>query len=75
MDVIAALVATLRKMFAGDAILSLAAVACVAIVGLLRHSGILPATAAPWLLAFGVSCVLVVAVNIALFKELRKSNR
>jgi len=75
MDVIAALAATLRKMFAADAVLSLAAIACVVIVGLLLHAGVMPASAAPWLLAVGVSLVLVVAVNIAVFKELRKSKR
>ena len=73
MDVIAALAATLKKMFAGDAVLSLAAVACVVLVGLLLHAGVLPPSAAPWLLTFGVGCVRVVAVNIAVFKEIRKS--
>ncbi|HEY1881280.1 MAG TPA: hypothetical protein VGG68_15235 [Caulobacteraceae bacterium] len=75
MDVILALGAEIRKMFAGDAILSLAAVVLVATIGVLVKSGMLDPGLAPWLLMIGVAFVLVVAINIALFKTIRKTKQ
>ncbi|HWD67083.1 MAG TPA: hypothetical protein VG227_03895 [Caulobacteraceae bacterium] len=73
MDVILALGAEIRKMFAGDAILSLAAVVLVAIIGVLVRTGELDPDLAPWLLMIGVAFALVIAINIALFKSIRKT--
>ena len=73
MDVILALGAEIRKMFAGDAVLSLLAVVLVAVIGVLVRIGVLDPDLAPWLLMIGVGFALVVAINIALFKTIRKT--
>jgi hypothetical protein len=75
MDVILALGAEIRKMFAGDAILSLAAVVLVAIIGVLVRMGELDPDLAPWVLMIGVAFALVIAINIALFKTIRKTRQ
>jgi hypothetical protein len=75
MDVIAALAATLRKMFLGDAFLTGGAVAVVAAVALLLRGGILPAAAAPFLLAIAVVFVLIMAINVSIYKTIRKSGK
>lgn len=73
MDVILALGAEIRKMFAGDAVLSLAAVLLVAVIGVLVKTGVLDPDLAPWLLMIGTAFALIVAINIALFKTIRKT--
>lgn len=60
MEVLTALAKTLLKMFAADIGLTASAVAVVALVWLGRDA--LPPSGAPWLLAGGVLCALVVGV-------------
>ncbi len=73
MDVILALGAEIRKMFAGDAILSLAALVLVAVIGVLVRTDVLDPGLAPWLLMIGVALSLVIAINVALFRIIRKT--
>jgi hypothetical protein len=75
MDVILALGATIRKMFAADAVLSLTAVLLVAATGLLVRMDVLGADLAPWLLMVGVALVLIIATSLALFKTIRKTGK
>jgi hypothetical protein len=75
MDVIAALAETLRKMFLGDALLTGGAVVSVIAVALLLKAGVLPAPAAPFLLALAVIFVLITAINVSIFKTKRKSGK
>ena len=75
MDVIAALASELRKMFLGDAVLTAGAVLVVAIVAILLKTGALPAAAAPFLLAVAVIFVLIAAVNVSIYKTIRKSGK
>jgi len=62
MDVLADLARTLVKMFAADLWLTCGAIAVVVIVRLGLAQGLLPAAAAPWLLAAGVLGALVLGV-------------
>ena len=75
MDVVAALVNELRKMFLGDALLTSGAVLAVVIVAVLLRSGALSAAAAPILLALAVIFVLITAVNVSIFKTIRKTGK
>jgi hypothetical protein len=74
-DVILALGAEVRKMFAGDAVLSLATVVLVAALGLLVRSGALGEDAARWLLVVGVGVVLVTSIFVGTSKMIRKSGK
>lgn len=75
MDVIWALGAEIRKMFAGDAVLSGAVLTLVVALGLLVHTGVIGGALAPYLLVIGVALVLVVAINLSLFKIIRKTDK
>lgn len=75
MGVIGALFDTLRKMFVGNALLTLGAIAVAVCAALLLKAGWLPAPAAPFALAVAVIFVLVTAVNVSVFKTLRKAGK
>lgn len=75
MDVILALGVEIRKMFLSDAVLSIAAVALVVALRMLVRSGSIGSDLAPYLLMIGVALVLIVAINIALLRIIRKTDR
>lgn len=62
MDVLKALADEIRKMFAADLWLSLAAVATVALVAAGLRSGVVPSTWAPFILGAGVMVALATGV-------------
>jgi hypothetical protein len=74
-DIVAALVNELRKMFLGDVLLTSGAVLTVIIVAALLRFGALPAPAAPFFLAIAVIFVLITAVNVSIFKTIRKTGK
>ncbi|MGH7024571.1 MAG: hypothetical protein ACREEB_13430 [Caulobacteraceae bacterium] len=72
MDVILALGAELRKMFAGDLLLSAGALAGVILVGILARADLVPPSWIPIVLALVIVVVLAVAVGLSASKEFRK---
>jgi hypothetical protein len=75
MDVIAALAQTLRKMFLADAFLTIGAALAVAIVAALLRGGVLPVAAAPFVLDLAVIFTLITAINVSIFRKIRKSKK
>jgi len=74
MDVVRALGAELRKMFAGDLLLTLGTLATVLGLAVLQHARMAPATGAPYLLATAVVGVFVAAVAMSAAREIKRKS-
>jgi hypothetical protein len=74
MDVIRALGATLWKMFVGDLVLTLGALAAVLGLALLLAARAVPASDAPYLLTVVILGVLVTAVGLSTTREIKRKS-
>ena len=75
MDVVRALGAELWKMFAADLLLSVGALLSVLAVAVALRVGVLPASAAPFVLATLVVSLILTTANLAAAREFRRRSK